>query len=294
MALSQRTVNRHNVKRAEVFAANGLSNLDVQYAHPNFEGYGHGTCALCGKQHLKWLFSIKFDAPSGIVALAKIDTDIIRDSEVTLQPIGSKCITDWLDAVPETAEKLEALKRWEIEMRRCKAAMKAKVIEDLARENGFADAADAVRAYRDYTSTFEGRSMMGRILPRSGVKRLARNANKFRNGTLSRGTAVNWMRDLMILLYTPIRRAPRPVQTRIVPVAKPAKPATPTLSIADEDLMERGRVAWKDKSLWSRLTRRQQSDFVDIGQKVVKFGSFRSTAQRRYYSDMLKKLEAAQ
>ena len=104
MALSERTVNRHNIKRAKVFQENGLNDLDVQYAHPKFMGYGEGTCILCDKQHLKWLFSIKFDEPQGLVALAKVGAGIDREGEVTLAPVGSKCITDWLDAVPETPE----------------------------------------------------------------------------------------------------------------------------------------------------------------------------------------------
>ena len=38
----------------------------------------------------------------------KISTGITRTDAVTLMPVGSKCIKDWLDAVPESAEKLAA------------------------------------------------------------------------------------------------------------------------------------------------------------------------------------------
>ena len=31
MALSERTLNRHNLKRAAVFVAHGLNDMDVQY-----------------------------------------------------------------------------------------------------------------------------------------------------------------------------------------------------------------------------------------------------------------------
>jgi hypothetical protein len=282
MALSQKTVNRHNIKRAEVFATHGLNDLDVQYAHPNFEGYGHGTCSLCGKQHLKWLFSIKFDAPSGIVALGKVMTGIMRDAEVTLKPVGSKCIVDWLDAVPETVEKLEALKRWEAEMQKCKRAMKAKVVEDLCKQAGFDSPEAAFAAYAAVSSQARWK------LPAKQRKRLSNNAYGIKHKRVSRGTVKLWLEAL---------EAAQMIQAQLdaaetgAPIPEvPAEPETPKLSDADSDLIERGRVAWANRSA---LESYRQRDFEDIGRKVVKFGGFRSGAQRRYYTDMLKELEDA-
>jgi len=284
MALSEKTVNRHNIKRAEVFAANGLNDLDVQYAHPAFKGYGHGTCALCGKQHLKWLFSIKFDAPSGLVALAKIETDIIRDQEVTLHPVGSKCIVDWLDAVPETAEKLEALKRWEAEMQKCRAAMKAKVVEDLCKQAGYDSPEDAFEAYQATSSQARWR------LPYKSRRRLANNAYGIRHKRVSRGTAKLWLEDLAECQR--VQAELDAAETGAPPPADPPPPADDLAKLedADADLIRRGRVAWANRDA---LRPYQARDFEDIGKKVVKYGSFRSGAQRRYYADMLTRMEDA-
>jgi hypothetical protein len=284
MALSEKTVNRHNLRRADVFAANGLNNMDVQYAHPHFEGYGHGTCSLCGKQHLKWLFSIKFDVPSGIVALAKVFTDITRDKEVTLQPVGSKCIVDWLDAVPESAEKLEALRRWETEMKRCKQAMKAKVVEDLCRQAGFDTPQDAFDAYQATSSAARWK------LPYKSRRRLANNAYGIRHKRVSRGTAKLWLEGLAECQRIQAELDAAETGAATPEVAAEPEPTTPALSQEDAEIVERGRVAWANRSV---LRDYQRRDFEDIGRKVVKFGSFRSSAQRRYYADMLRRMEDA-
>jgi len=279
MALSERTVNRHNIKRAEVFAANGLNTLDVQYAHPNFEGYGHGTCTLCGKQHLKWLFSIKFDVPSGLVALAKVFTDITRDKEVTLQPVGSKCINDWLDAVPETAEKLEVLKRWGTEMKRCKQAMVAKVVEDLCKQAGFESPQEAYDAYigLSYDSRYK--------LKRKQYRRLSNNAYGIKHMRSSRGTVKNWLADLTEALgYESQLYCPR--QQQLNPAIVSVKVPKPLSD--DEKLLERGRAAWANRSV---LTSYHLSAFVSMGKQAEKKGGFISSSQRRFYADLLKRLE---
>lgn len=284
MALSKRTVNQHNIKRAEVFAANGLNDLDVAYAHPRFNGFGTGTCVLCGQQHLKWLFSIKFDAPSGIVALAKVGIGIDREGEVTLSPVGSKCITDWLDAIPETPEKLAALKRWEHEMRRCKEAMTAKVVEDLCNEFGFPTAEAAYAAYASVVGDYR---RVRAALTRYEANRLSRNAPKVRNMRGSRATVRAWLEDLKKVLDT--RPTPPPAPTPPVsPAAPSSAPATPALPQADQDLLARGDAAWIYRD---RLTPYNQTAFTDIAQKVRRYGKFVSLAQRNYYTDMLAKLE---
>ena len=83
MALSKKTVNAHNLKRAEVFAEHGLGDHDVRYAHPAFLGEGTAECCLCGKKGLRYLFAIKFDAPDMTVALGKVATGLVRTEEET-------------------------------------------------------------------------------------------------------------------------------------------------------------------------------------------------------------------
>ena len=294
MALSKRTVNKHNIRRAEVFKENGLNNMDVQYAHPNFIGYGNGECTLCGQKNLKWLFSIRFEAPGGMVALAKVMTDIIRDSEVTLHPIGSKCITDWLDAVPETAEKLEALKRWDREMVRCREAMKAKVVEDLCEDAGFETPEDAYTAWHDLQQSYAGRITTYRTLGRYDAKRLSRNAKKIRYKTGARKTVQEWLKDLLKVLAAPLADVTEPTP-RVSPVRRGLtypKPA-PVVHVLSKDhaaLLARGKASM---SVLHTLPSYQQNAFTDITRKVESQGKFVSERQLSYYADMIKKLEKA-
>jgi hypothetical protein len=278
MALSERTLNRHNLKRAAVFVAHGLNDMDVQYARPKFIGYGNGTCGLCDKQHLKWLFSIKFEVPSGLVALGKIMTGIDRDSEVTISPVGSKCINDWLDALPTTLDKLDELRaRWDVEMKRCKRAMKAKIVEDLCAKAGYATPEDAFDAYTQA-------SRLRWRLPRKVQRQLANNAYGIKNKRSSRGTVIKWLENLEALLALSVAPTPAPA-----PVTAPATPpAIPALSADDAAVVNRA----KSVTDLSALRYRQKGDFADILKKVEKAGKFASQAQRRYFTDMLKKLGA--
>lgn len=280
MALSERTINKHNIKRAEVFKANGLNTLDVQYAHPHFEHYADDEqeCVLCGHCHIKWLFSIRFDAPQGLVALAKVDTGIDREGEVTLSYVGSKCITDWLDAVPETPEKLEALKRWHSEMARCKDAMKAKVVEDLCQAAGYESPEEAYAAYVGLSSR-----TLWRLPNRRMQKQLSNNAFGIKNKRSSRGTVKTWLENLSEALqieslnYAPARRPAFPA-----PVASAREPSE------DEKLLARGRVAWANKGA---LPVHHQLAFSSMRQQAERLGKFVSDRQRRFYSDLLKRLE---
>lgn len=284
MALSKRTVNKHNIKRAEVFKANGLNTLDVQYARPSFKGYARSDvdCVLCDHRHIKWLFSIKFDAPSGLVALGKVASGIDRDSEVTLGPVGSKCITDWLDALPETPEKLEALKRWNAEMEKCKKAMTAKVVEDLCLSAGFESPLDAFETYRTLPS--EARWS----LHRKDNKQLANNAYGVKNMRSSRGTVKVWLENLAkALQFQSSLYAPKQQEGGSTEVAAPV--AAPKALTEDEKLIERGRVTWANKDV---LKPYHQSAFASMGKQATRKGKFSSESQRRFYTDLLKKLEA--
>jgi hypothetical protein len=281
MALSERTVNKHNIKRAEVFKEHGLNTLDVQYAHPAFAGYARDEqeCTLCGHKHIKWLFSIKFDAPQGLVALAKVEVGIDRDSEVTLRPVGSKCIQDWLDAVPETPEKLEVLKRWNAEMERCKQAMKAKIVEDLCEQAGFETPLAAFEAYQSLSHRARW------SLPRKDAKRLADNAYGIKHKRSSRGTVKLWLAALVAALrfeselWAPKQADPSTPE----PTPAPVKQLT-----EDEKLLERGRVAWGNRHV---LKGYHQQAFASMGKQAAEKGGFVSDSQRKFYTDLLKQME---
>lgn len=312
MALSKKTVNTHNLKRADVFAANGLGNHDVRYAHPAFQGYGHAECILCGKQNLKWLFAIKFDAPDLTVALGKVATGLIRTDEVTLSVVGSKCITDWLDAVPDSIEKLEALKRWDKEMGKLKEAKKLKVCEDLCAElaeaRGWEIPEDSTARKVVNTHYYKTGWNARTALPYQERRRFAKTSTKVLYGTCVRKTAQTWIVNLELVLDQQAKID----AAKVAPANKPddANPAAAEIEEMDDDLLDmkdpdeaklilRGRKAW---TAWNqdedpdKLNEWERTTFTDIGTKVVKYRSFAkhgngSSPQQKLYEKLLAKLE---
>lgn len=317
MALSKKTINKHNLKRAEVFAANGLGDHDVAFAHPRFLGYdeAENECALCEHKHIKWLFAIHFDKPDTTTMLGKVATGFVRTEEVTLSPVGSKCITDWLDAVPESAEKLEALKRWAKEMDKCKAAMKLKVCEDLCLElletRGVPVTENQTAretVYSLYAKTgYKARS----VLSWYDRKALAKNAYNVVQGTCVRKTAQDWIKRLEPVLdrqaELDAQKANEPEPASVIQMVEKAAPtpaptpAPTTAPVLDDDLAElaaddaelinRSRKAWDAGA--GKLDDYERNAIKDIAQKVVKFGSFATDKQRGFFEKLVKKLEAA-
>jgi len=311
MTLSKKTVNKHNLKRAEVFAAHGLGNHDIRYAHPAFQGYGHAECILCGQQHLNWLFAIRFDAPDMTVALGKVATGLVRTDEVTLSVVGSKCITDWLDAVPESVEKLEALKRWDAEMLKLKAAQKVKICEDLCAElceNLGWEVPENSTARKVVHSAYQKTGWNARAaLPWTERNRFQKTSLKVRYGTCVRKTAQTWIKNLELVLdkqaAIDAKKAAETPDTPDTPDG--ADPAAEPISDLPDDLLKmkkpeeaklilRGRQAWK---AWNqaadpeRINTWEQQTLKDIGAKVVKYRSFASDSQKGLYTKILHKLE---
>jgi len=307
MALSKKTINKHNIKRAEVFAEHGLGNHDVRYAHPAFLGFGDGSdhnCCLCDHKHIKWLFAIRFDAPDLTVALGKVATGLVRTDEVTLSAIGSKCITDWLDAVPDSVEKLEALKRWSVEMDKCKEAMKVKVCEDLcaelAEERGWAVPEDSTARKVVHTVGFKSTGYLARMaIPWKERKRFNKTAAKVLYGTCVRKTAQTWIKNLELVLAE---------QAKVDAKKAAEAPAATAAPVSDlpEDLLNMkdpeeaklillGRqawIAWDQSADPDRLNEWERTTFADIGQKVVKYRSFcpSPSKQKGLYEKLLTKL----
>lgn len=264
MALSEKTISKHNLKRAEVFAAHGLGDHDVAFAHPEFAGHmagGDQNCCLCGHKHIHWQFAIRFDAPDATTALAKITTGLVRTEAVTLKYVGSKCITDWLDAVPESAAKLEALKRWDVEMKKMKKAMIAKVVADLCAEAGYDTPQDAYDAY--ISASWKAKSK----LHYTDRKQLKRNAYKVKKQTLSRGTLKTWLANLATLVANQAAldaaAQAEPKTTTETTTPKQEKKIMTVLEQADEVFAA---------GLHENLSAKARSAFLDIRKKGKKYG----------------------
>lgn len=281
MALTKLTATRHNIKRAEALKSYGINTLDLPHAKPRFMSYGHGTCALCGQKNLKWLFQIHFDAPQGLIALAKIECEIDREGEVDINPVGSKCITDWIDALPETAEKLDLIKRWEVEMRKCKAAMKAKVVEDLCREAGFETPQDAFDAYYKLSLRPRHLDHWRKALDWYQIRSLQRNAHKVKHMTLSRKTCQDWLKNLLKVQALP---EPEPE------VVKAETEAEAKAKAEVQAILDRGKELYDEHG--DKLNGYYTDAFLDMHQKISESGAFRSDRQRRFFTDIMKKMEA--
>jgi len=305
VALSKKTINKHNLKRAEVFAKHGLGDHDVAFAHPEFIGYENDgdDCILCEHKNIKWLFAIHFEAPDTPTALGKVATGLVRTEEVTLSPVGSKCITDWLDAVPESAEKLEALKRWDKEMSKCKAAMKVKVCEDLCLElletRGLSVEEDKTARQTVYALFHKTGYKARSVLSWYDRKALSKNAYKVLDGTCVRKTAQEWIKRLEPVLD---KQAELDAQKASEPEPETVKMVEPTQPIPDDDLAElaaddaelinRSRKAWDAGA--SKLDDYERNAIKDIAAKVVKFGSFAPGGkQRGFFEKLVDRLEKA-
>ena len=308
MALSKKTINKHNIKRAEVFAAHGLGDHDVAFAHPAFSGYmagGDTDCCLCDHKHIAWQFAIRFAAPDAATALGKVTTGLIRTSEVTLKYVGSKCINDWLDAIPESKEKLEALKRWSYEMDKCKAAMRRKVVDDLCAKAGFEDAAGAYDAYCALPwgggwSLSPFKIALKKALTFTQRRQLTNNAKAIEHRSASRATVKTWLENFAIAIEIAgsLTTPPTPETAPSEPDA-PDAPAPATepvaapetglekLSDADRDLILEARRIFKEKldSCWNGFER---AAVIDIARKVKKYGSFSTAKQREFFAKLVK------
>jgi len=303
MALSKKTISKHNIKRAEVFAEHGLGDHDVAFAHPSFAGYmagGDTDCCLCDHRHIAWQFAIRFTAPDAATALGKVTTGLIRTSEVTLKYVGSKCINDWLDAIPESKEKLEALKRWSYEMDKCKAAMRRKVVDDLCAKAGFEDAAGAYDAYKalpwhNLGSTF--RAALKAEMVYEKRRQLTNNAKGIERRSASRATVKTWLENLAVAIAVAESLPPPPApKTGPVnpdapapapePVAEP-QDALAKLSTADLLLLLEAREIFKAKldGCWNSFER---GAVIDIAKKVKKYGSFSTSKQRDFFAKLVK------
>ena len=116
-------MSRHDKKRAARFADRAIGAEDTQYSSTSYVGEGADSCCLCDTK-IKYQFRLTFNTPG--------------KAPVVFEPVGSKCITDWMKALPASPERDAAMARVKDAEKVCqrlkrekKAAEKAKNQRDV-------------------------------------------------------------------------------------------------------------------------------------------------------------------
>lgn len=290
MPLNEKNVNAYNIRRAEAFAAAGVNDLDLRWAHPTFEGKGHGDCTLCGKKDILWLFALHFDKPDLVQSIGAIEKQITRTEAVTFNPVGSECIQTWFEALPESLEKLEFLKRWKIELQRMARAKAAQATLNYLTKRGFAsieDALDRGKAIEEKVKA-TGPGYYTKVCGLTYYDRCALTklrARLKRQGRLSHN-AVKFLADLILRAEQALADD---AKTQPAAPAVPPPPAAP--AILADPLVVRANKVLNDPTFSAALDNYRRGVVKDIVEKVTKFGSFRSTSQKGYLESLVSKAE---
>lgn len=317
MTLSKKTASKFNLGRAEVFKKFGLSDWDANLAHPKFLGAGEGTCTLCGQQHLKWLYSIFFAKPDIASSIGSIDKGISRTEEVTLDPVGSVCINTWLDALPESVEKLQLLQRWKIEMDKERKAKAAQAIENALKKNGLVDDVTAIKRFNALTN--EQRDSLD-WYSRKALASIGRRIQTTALGFKKRWRSVKTANYFASLLQkaegfklsefgTPLDADGQPDYVKegeieaeaigraesemaaIEPTTGGKQAQMFTQKTETEILLERGRDVFRDKAKLARLSQQERDALADMGKKVAHFKSFVSSNQKDFFLKLVARAE---
>jgi len=283
MALNETNATGYNLRRAQAFAAAGINDGDVRYAHPAFVGKSTGDCTLCGKKNIMWLYAIKFDAPEICDAIVSIGKEITRPGEVTFNPVGSECIQTWADPLPESKEKLEFLLRWKHELAKCNAAKGVQATDNAFKKLGFDGTADVLQRVKALAafqtaplSWHERKALRDLTWKLTKNKKLSADATKYLAALVLK--AEKTATPAVVATTTqPAAPAPTPAATSVAPVA------------TMDPVLARATAVLADPIAMARLDSYQAGVVTDITAKVTKFkGKFASGAQKNYLAALVK------
>jgi len=114
----------HHEKRAKRFHEKGVTEADIMYAQAKYIRDESSKCSLCDTK-LKYQFRLLFDRPSS-------------PDPIIFHPVGSVCITDWMDSLPDSKGKLAFGVKLKAEMEKVLAikAVKKKAAAEIKRAEG--------------------------------------------------------------------------------------------------------------------------------------------------------------
>jgi hypothetical protein len=125
----------HHAKRAARFYERGITGKDIIYAQARYITEEPSKCSLCDTK-LKYQFRLLFDRPS-------------EPEPVIFFPVGSVCITDWMDAIPDSKGKLAFCARLKKEMEKIEAIQNEKRKVSAAKAKEKRKAAGIIRKQRE-------------------------------------------------------------------------------------------------------------------------------------------------
>ena len=249
-------MSRHNEKRAARFEAAGIGSADLATSATSYYDDAGGNCALCDHD-IKYRYLLTFHKDPRAVEFF---------------PVGSKCITDWVKALPDSSGRqaaLDSIKEAEREMRR-----QQKVLDALLRD-GDGDGANLMRIFFRLPKEVQENDAtpLGDIGQRV-LKYKSFSSDRQRNffGALVRkGAAAHGVNA---------RREPGPASNG----AQEAQ-ATPA-EVCNDDA--EGRALFERyKALGADYVRERGGALADIGAKVAHIGAFASPGQRRYFGALV-------
>lgn len=251
---------RHNRKRAARIEAAGVrvdNLLDADTAFVGHNDDGTSTCALCDHA-IKWLFRLSLNTESGWAEF---------------EPVGSTCITDWVEALPISSAQSELITRLKLakgEAAKLKAETRARnaLLKQLNE-----DEAKAVREYWAAPKHVREDDTLTDIIFRVEKYRRFASVKQFgffagRLQRLLKGSA-------RIQAETKTAEAPKVTQSDEVAA-----------------LLERGRDVFRTGKA-KLLDDRDREALEDIGKRVANYGTFVSDRQRSFFQAILRRADEA-
>jgi hypothetical protein len=101
-----------NIKRAAQFEAQGITAGDINYARTSYVLENPSHCTLCGTA-IRYQFRLMFDRPN-------------EPQPTIFFPVGSVCIMDWVEALPDSPRKITLLRELKEELEKAEAVQAEK------------------------------------------------------------------------------------------------------------------------------------------------------------------------
>lgn len=261
---AKKKFSAHNQKRADRFAAKGITVADMAVARTAYEGDEGGSCCLCDTP-IKHRFTLTFAGrPDG-------------KPDVIFEPVGSQCITDWMRALPSCPEVDAALAN----VKEAERARDRAVAEKKRQERRKAERAAALEEMDEDTA-----GLMRRFYAVEDHPALARMTEKDRDALLDIAARVErdyeFRSDRQARYFAVLVREAVTVVRRALPAGEREALVLACVDEDARDLMER---------YYALPERARCATLIDMANGVEEWGKFRSPKAARFFAVKLKEAE---